>query len=813
MGNRTKNQLLMKKSAIFSLLFLLQLGFAQTNTGGIKGLVRDTENKAVPGANIILLRAPDSVFVKAAITDEKGSFEMDNLAFGHYALKAESIGYMKFRSPDFSLDAQNTSQNMGEIVLSLKPDQLREVVVTAAPKPFVERKLDKLVVNVENSIVAAGSSILEVLERSPGVVVNQDSGINLKGKSGVIIMIDGKPTPLSGADLITYLKGIPAANIQHLEIITNPSARYDAAGNAGIINIRYKKDQRQGFNGSVALNYGQGIYPKPSGNVNLNYRSKKWNFFASHSHAEPMNLTRFNINRKFFDDNGNTTSVFDQKTYTKQPIKSDNSRFGADFYAGEKTIIGAMFTTNWNRNERNGSTASVITNPDGSLAFTTDNTILLNEKRFNGFGNLNFKHTFAKDREIAVDFDYGSFDANTLQDIHNINRDASGQITSNELLFTDQKGTITVKSVKADYMHPFSKAAKLEGGFKCSWVESDNDAQFFGPPGFAGSTNHFVYQENINALYGSFSREFAKWDLQLGLRMEQTQTEGRQLATGEEFSRDYVNFFPNILINRKFSENNALSLSYAKRIDRPSYRQLNPALIYVDPYTYVVGDPQLNPVMTDVAELNHTFKGQYITTLSYTKSKESITDIFVQDDATQISYQIPANIQDFEQANLGVYIPLKFRKIVNSTLSGSVYWNKYASPLQGGNLQNEFISWDARLDNSFALGKGWTAELNGFYQSRNVWGLFIIRSLGQVSSGVQKVSADKKSTFKFSVSDIFLTNRIAVIVQYQNQDFITSRTWDARVATLSYTYRFGKSTVTRARQRNTGVEDEKRRAG
>lgn len=804
----------MKPITTFLFVFSFYCCLSQTNPASVKGLIKDSGKKVIPGANIILLRATDSVFVKAGITDESGRFEVENLAFGSYFIKAELLGYDPFKSANFTLNAENPSQNFTEISMAEKPDQLKEVVVTAAPKAFVERKLDKLVVNVENSIVSAGSSVLEVLERSPGVVVNQESSINLKGKSGVIIMIDGKPTPLSGPDLITYLKGIPAANIQSLEIITNPSARYDAAGNAGIINIKYKKDQRQGFNGSVALNYGQGVYAKPSGSINGNYRSKKWNFFASHSHAEPMNLTRFNINRKFFDANGNLESVFDQKTFTKQPVKSDNSRFGADFNISDKTIVGVLFSTNWNRNERNGSTVSVITNPDGSIDFTTDNTILLDEKRFNGFGNLNFKHSFnAAGREIAVDLDYGSYDANTLQDIRNINRDANGQTLTDEMLNTDQKGTITVQSIKADYVHPFSKTAKLELGLKSSWVESDNDAKFFGPPSFAGSTNHFIYQENINALYGSFAREFTKWDFQVGLRMEQTMTEGRQLATAQEFSRDYVNFFPNVVVNRKFSENNSASLSYAKRIDRPSYRQLNPALIYVDPYTYVVGDPQLSPVITDVVEFNHTFKGQYITTLSYTKSRESITDIFVQDDVTRISYQIPANIQDFEQMNLGVYLPFKFRKVVNSTFSGSVFWNKYASPLQGSNLQNEFTSWDARLDNSFALGKGWAAELNGFYQSRSVWGQFIIRSLGQVSTGIQKVSNNKKSTFKFSVSDIFLTNRIAVIVQYQNQDFITNRTWDARVATLSYTYRFGKSTVARARQRNSGVEDEKRRAG
>ena len=194
-------------------------------------------------------------------------------------------------------------------------------------------------------------------------------------------------------------------------------------------------------------------------------------------------------------------------------------------------------------------------------------------------------------------------------------------------------------------------------------------------------------------------------------------------------------------------------------------------------------------------------------------SKESITDIFVQDDVTKISYQIPANIQDFEQYNLGIYVPFSYKKVLYSTLSGSVYYNQYASPLQGGSLQQTFTSWDMNLSNTFTLGKGWTAELNGYYQSKMVWGLFYIKNLAQVTAGIQRTSKDKNSTLKFSVSDIFRTNHIAVEVDYQNQDFFTNRTWDSRVATVSYTYRFGKNTVAKVRQRNTGVEDEKRRAG
>jgi iron complex outermembrane receptor protein len=808
------------KQIIVAAVFILQisLGFSQSGIDKINGIVSNEKNVPVEFANVTLHRVADSVFVKASITDEKGNFELDHLSDGDYYFKVTHASFENYKSSNFLLSAEKPALRFDNIIIKSNSNALKEVVVTKE-KQFIERKLDKIVINVENSIVSAGNTVLDVLERSPSVMVNQESSINLKGKSGVVVMIDGKPSPLSGTDLIVYLKSVPAANIQTIEIITNPSAKYDAAGNAGIINIKFKKDQKQGFNGSVTLNYGQGAYPKPSGSTSLNFRERKWNFFGSHSYSNPMNFTYFFINRKFFDNSHNLTSNFEQISYTKQPYISNNSRFGADFYATDKTVIGVMANGNWNANTRDGNTAATITNPDGTLDYTTATSLLSDENRFNGFANFNFKHNFTTSgKELTAYIDYGKFNAKTLQDIHNVNANPDGSIIADTKFATNQSGIITVKSIKTDYAHPFSEKMKLEVGLKSSLVTSDNDVKFYnvenGEPILdITKTNHFIYEENINAAYSSFAREFSKWDFQTGLRMEHTNTNGKQLATGEQFSRNYVTFFPNVVVNRKFSENNALSFTYAKRIDRPTYRQLNPFRVFVDSYTYVVGDPTLNSVITHSFELNHTFRGKYITTLSYTRSKESITDIFVQDDDTRISYQIPANIQDYEQYNLGIYIPVKYKKIVSSTLSGSVYLNRYSSPLQGGNLQQDFTSWDMNMSNNITIGKGWSAELSGYYQSRMVWGLFYIKHLAQISSGIQKISNDKNSIFKLNISDIFLTNHIAVDVKYQNQDFFTERNWDSRVVTLSYTYRFGKNTVSRARQRTTGVEDEKRRAG
>ncbi|RZL13428.1 MAG: hypothetical protein EOO89_17550, partial [Pedobacter sp.] len=479
---------------------------------------------------------------------------------------------------------------------------------------------------------------------------------------------------------------------------------------------------------------------------------------------------------------------------------------------------GIMGNINWANSERNGVTTSNITNAGGQLDYTTLTNINLDDSRFNGFGNFNFKHSInTTGHELTADVDFGRFSSANIQDVNNANFNSSGAPLAANSLITDQDGMINVQSFKTDYVYPFSKSAKFEAGFKTSFVQSDNDVKFFDIISQQQvldplRSNHFIYNENINALYTSFAKEFKKTDFQIGLRMEHTNTKGNQLATGQSFSRGYVNFFPSAVVNQKLSEAHQLSLSFTKRIDRPSYRQLNPFRIFVDPYTYVVGDPGLKPVLTYAYEFSHTLKSKYITTLGYSNSREVITDVFIQDDVTKISYQTPANLQNFDQVNFDVFVPISIKKWLNTTFTGRVFWNKYSSPFLGGNLVNDYTAFDVRLNNAITIGNGWAAEINGFYQSKNAYGLFTIKNLAQVTAGIQKTSKDKNTTFKLAVSDLFYTNHVAVEVKYQNMDFFTDRTWDSRVATISFSQRFGKNTVTRARQRTGGAEEEKRRA-
>ncbi|MEQ1745735.1 MAG: TonB-dependent receptor, partial [Saprospiraceae bacterium] len=795
--------------------------FSQNSIGqNLVGTVADGKNQLLEAATVALLRATDSVFVKAELSGADGRFEFFKVPPGGYRVAVSQLGFEKFYSEKFDITASGAAINLPKIELRELAASLAEVTVTAQ-KPFVERKLDRLVVNVENSIVSAGATALEVLERAPGVFVNQESGIVMKGKSGVIIYFDGRLTPLSGADLIQFLKSTPSENIEKIELITNPSAKYDAAGNAGIIDIKFKKDKKLGFNGSLTVSDGQGFYNKFNASANANYRSKKWNFYGSQSFSKPDNLTRFFINRKFFNaSDGAIESVFEQNTFNKQPFLSHNTRLGADWFLSNKTVVGLMATANWSDSKRNGLTGSKISKPSGEVLYTTETVNAVNSKNTNAFLNANLKHTFdSRGTELALDLDFGNYDAATLQDFASANFDPFENPLSNFLLQTDQIGTIEVQSAKADFTRPLQNGGKIEVGAKTSFVKTDNDIQFFDVLGGERTfdptrSNHFIYDENVNAAYLNFSGEFKKIEVQAGLRMEHTRTNGRQLASGEAFSRNYANWFPSLALSHKFSEAYTLGLTFSRRIERPNYRQLNPFRVFVDSYTFVVGDPELRPVFANSIEMSHTILGRYVAEISFAKTRDAITDIFEQDDSTRISNQIPANLQDLTYASFSLTVPFEIGKLVQSNFSGSATWNEYISPLQGGTLVNSNTFYEARLQNTFVFGTGgWSAELNGSYQSRMVWGLFTIRDLGQVTIGIQKTTQDKRTTFRFNVTDIFLTNHIAVIVDYQNMDFFTDRTWDSRVATLSLTHRFGKQTVQQSRRRTSGVEDEKRRAG
>ena len=372
----------MRKQAFTLIIFLIASYVVPAQTaerGKISGKVTDEQQKPIEGATAELLRVKDSTLVKAAISNKSGIIEFENILFGSYFIKTTYVNHETSFSSVIDLSLTNISITVNDIKLKPAAKELQTVQVTGR-KPFIQQMTDRIVVNVENSVVNAGSSAFDVLERSPGVLIDANDNISMRGKAGVNIWIDGKPTPMTGADLVNYLRSLPSNAIERIELITNPSARYDAAGNAGIIDIRMKKDQRFGTNGSFTAGYGQGIYPKANTGINFNYRNKKVNLFGGYNFSYRMGLNHLLLDRNFYTD-GQFTGQDLKDNFTKIPLYLNTIRFGADFYPNKKTVYGFVVNSNLNTFKPYNDNSSVVIGSNKQPLYTFNTQTKMSIKR------------------------------------------------------------------------------------------------------------------------------------------------------------------------------------------------------------------------------------------------------------------------------------------------------------------------------------------------------------------------------------------------------------------------------------------------
>lgn len=818
----------MRSILVLLLLFIAPIFvLSQTVPGAvIRITVFNEKESPVENATVELLKAADSSLVKLAITDSKGMAEFDRLNLGSYLVRASMVNSTTTYSPAINITEAEPVQNAGKLILTSQATQLSGVTVTSK-KPFIQRLNDRLVVNVENSIVSAGSSAMDVLERSPGVTVDQNDVFGLRGRQGVIIMIDGKPSPMSGADLANYLRGLPANAIERIEIITNPSAKYDAAGNSGIIDIRMKKDQRFGINGTFTAGYGQGVYPKANAGTTFNYRNKKVNIFGNYNYAYRKGLNNLILDRNFYE-NGNFVGRDIKDNYGRFPITSNALRFGADFFPGKKTIIGFVVNGNFNHFKRISDNLATVIDANGQPLSTFETNAGNNDHGRNIFANVNFKHSFdSTGKELTADVDYGVFKSSSLSYNKTSYYKTNGDpLRDDYRLDGDQEGELTLKTAKLDYVHPLKNKAKFEAGGKISFVSSDNDAKFFDvssgtPINDINKTNRFFYEESNNAGYVNFSKAYKKFDWQLGLRGEHTHIKTHQVKGNQRFDSSYFQLFPSAFLNYHIKEDQSLGLSVSRRIDRPGYNNLNPFLFLIDVTTYATGQPGLLPQLTWSYELSYTLKNLNFTLgYSHTKDNQNIAiarfrDVFPNipsDD--NVTVQIPINLESSDYFGLTVSAPIRLTKWWNMINNGNVFYNHFNGNLAGTTLDNGKPAFNATSNNSFTFKKGWGAELNGNFYSGGQYGFMVSKPQWGLSAGVQKSVMKNKGTVRLNTTDIFWTNLPRATITYPG---VYIEKWHAyresRVTTLSFTYRFGNNKVQAARRRTTGSEEERQRAG
>ncbi len=799
-----------------SLIFLLISLNASAQKGFISGTVKSSAEKPLADVPVFILKSTDSSLVKTTITNEAGKYITEPLTDGRYLVKIALPDYETWYSAPAEV-AGGEAVILDIMLIPAKKD-LKEVTVRSQ-KPLIEARADRIVVNMENSIANTGSTAMEVLQRSPGVSVDQNDNISLKGKQGVNVMIDGKLVPVQGADLANLLKSMPSNSIEKIELITNPGARYDAAGTAGIINIKTKKDKRLGANGSITGGYGQGIYPKANGGFTFNYRNKKVNLFAIYNYFFRDGKNELLLYRQF-DSSHIYQFAYDQHNYNKIRWQSNWTTMGMDYTISPKTTVGVVLSGALNTvDHRSANDASVLDANHEVSSYFTNNTD--NSSRYTNYGiNANLRHQFdTAGRELSVDADYARYTVTNDQSLYTLFTYPNGAPVSDaSRIYGLLDGHTDIRSFKADYTHPLKGNVRFEAGIKTSYVTADNDPVFYdrstGTDVYDSTkSNHFIYTENINAAYINTSKEWTKWSVQLGMRAEQTIAKGHQLVNDSRFDHNYLQLFPNLAVTRHLNADHDLGLTLSRRIDRPTYEQLNPFRNYMDPSSIHEGNPYLMPALTYVAEMSHIYKGRFITQFSYSYTTDAITQVIVPSNTDKVTLITDRNLATNTTYTLSGTYPFQVTKWWSSANSVAGFYSYFEGDIANTALNAGTLAFSGSTQNSFILPKDWSIELSGWYQNKQRYGYMILKDMSGVNIGIQKSLLDKKATIKMSFTDLFYHQNPIGSSDFSgyHEDFIVRR--DTRTANISFTYRFGKRTVAPAKRRARGAEDELKRAG
>jgi outer membrane receptor protein involved in Fe transport len=798
------------KKVLFFLFGMSALGIHAQHT--LSGTVKDrTDSIAVTYATVALMTA-DSSIVTGVTTDTAGVFRLSGVRDGDWLVRISFVGY----ETAYRWVSVPSQSDLGEIRLVESANRLSEVVVTAT-RPFVEQRVDRYVVNVGSHILTAGRNALDVLRNTPGVLVRPDGGITVMGNV-VEIWIDGRPSRLSGAQLNALLTSTQGETIDRIEVITNPSSRYDAAGIGGIINIRTKQGLQYGLNGSVNAGAAKSWVDRENAGLQLNFRNSTVNLFGNYGINRTAN--RQDIHQTNVAETTEGPVTFDQKTLGKNQTAGiyHQYRLGADFFLSQKSTLGLLVNGYDNGKEKIKVEGNTKITP---VYENVDHTTIHNlwTEQTNGLQvNANYQQIFSESgRQLNMDVDYGQFNSKPSQHVtNNYFRTDGNPARDKEQLRHVNPQRIDVYSGKLDYMHPIWENGKLEAGTKSSGSKTDNDLLFEEYTGNRwetdlNQTNRFIYTEQLHAAYLNLSKSWGKWSSQAGIRGEYTVSRGKQRITGAVNDSSYFNIFPTLFINYS-PDNHTLGLSYSRRLRRPSYEQLNPFEIKTDAYSYQAGNPHLTPTYIHNIQLSYRYKQSLMARLSY----NHITDLIIFTPVTgdrDVRYgMIPVNFGKRQS----------FSGMVNWRVSPAKWWNvnlmaegAYATN-NSGQAQDEysnngFVGY-LSLNNSFSLSHGFSAELSGFYVSRQKQGYFVAEPMGSVSAGIRKSLLDNKLMISLNANDLFRTMNEKVTVQYDRVNYKLVSKRDSRSVTLSVRYSFGSQTVKASRNRRSGIEDEAERA-
>lgn len=799
------------KTYLFLFIFIVSIAasFAQNS---IKGKIVDDEGQALEAAVISLIDASNKKFLKAALSNDKGLFSLENLKVGNYTVKISILGFKEL-SKNIEL---KRSVDLGTIKLTSESEQLEEVVIKTE-KPMVQVLPDKTVFNVQNTINAAGDSGFDLLRKAPGIIVDNNDNVIVEGKTGVLFYIDGKPSVLRGEDLTNFLKTLQSSDIESLEIITQPSSKYDAEGNAGIVNIVLKRDKSLGINGTIGSGFTYGDFARYNNSVSFNNRNKKTSFYGTFSNRVGNSFDFINLFRTQND------TIFDARTETQRYNNGTNARFGFDYYLNKKSTFGVIVSGNFN----DGIIESDSRTPITAVGDINPYQVLVAESNTrtnfsNLYGNINYKYSDKEGYSFNVDVDFGRYssDRTNLQPNAYFDGDENNVVTE-VINFMITPITIDLLTAKADYEQNFLKG-KLGFGVKYSKINTENQFDFFNRENGQdiidlNRTNNFQYDEQVNAAYVNFNRKFKKISFQAGLRVEQTSSDGiltSEVANNNDrVKRNYTDWFPSGGITFQANQNNSLALNYSRRIQRPNYQSLNPFVYNIDELSFSQGNPFLQPQYTDNIRLSHTYKYTLTTSLSYSFISDFSAQVTEAIEGTNQSVLIARNVANQRIVNIGVSYPTRFAKWWNVYFSVNAFRSMFEATNEDFNpISRNSLSFYAQ--NTFKLPSKWTGEISGWYSSPSIWGgTYETRSLGSLNLAVQKKFFDDKMTLRVAVNDVLFTSPWAGDTRFGNVSILGNGGNDSRQFRVNLTYNFGRSEIKKARSRDTGIEAEKDRIG
>ncbi|OIV42906.1 TonB-dependent receptor domain-containing protein [Flavobacterium johnsoniae] len=693
----------------------------------------------------------------------------------------------------FSVYSYSQTEQENDSIVETSINVLDEIVITKK-KVLYTQKSDRLVFNVENSIVSEGGTALDVLSRAPGVVVSQDGDLSIRGQQGVAVMINGKLTQLSQKELANYLKSTTSSNIKQIEVITNPSSKYDAAGKAGIINIILKKPSTSGLKGTAFTSYGRGRKNRTNSGVNLSYNKDKLGVYGNYSYTFRGEEERKEFNQTQYTDQTRQqiSTTNHQTSITDEPLTSNNFKIGTQYEISPKTNIEVYVDAKIGRYENIADGTNTLLNAINQPQFDAVTYNDSKEKWFDYTYALSGVHKFnTEGKNMSFDFEYetSKFRSNQFQSANDITNaaeinDRRGYIPSQLRVFTG----------KVDFTNPLKEKQSIEWGFKASLKNNDNPSvyEYYANNQWQidpNSTNHFEYKEQIYAAYANYKYQLGNLNIQGGLRSEYTAIDILQKTLNEEHQDDYLKWFPSLSLKYEFTSSHSVHASYSKRINRPSQFDLNPFRFYDDSFNYSQGNPNLVPEITHAAEIGYAWKSNFMASLYFNTTKDVFTEVYVYnpDNNTTITSQINVSKSYNYGANVTNTAELTKYWSVNTLLN--VFENRFMGNVLNSTTIEPIVTLNLSVQNSFTITETLKAEANAQYQSKSNLGVYQRDGFFDLSIGISKQVLAKKGNIKLNVTDVFNTNNF-YINSVVAQTAINKRyDLDNRIATLAFTYR------------------------